>query len=542
MTGWSSGAGTAVVRLGDPGQGHHYADDGTHVSNEAIALPARTNGSTDVTPAPEPRPGRVRAWLGQATWFWPVVATAGLVLWPLGGPVLWQDELVTLDVARRSLSQILGLVQQVDVVHAAYYLFLHFWVQVFGESAVALRLPSALAMAAAAGCVALIGRRLYGHTIGLISGLAFALVPAVTRFGQEARPYAFVVLAAALATLGLLRAVERPSVLRWAAYGASVAACLVLNAVSGTIIAGHAVALAVLLWRRWAWRPIVGFAGAIILAGAVAFPVLRLATAQALRQVVWVPRIPLLETWQGTVASVELAYAMLALAVAAWVRPRREHAIVTAVAVVPLAVIWAYSQHQFINYFFARYLLFTLPAAALLVGPGLAAFRWRWAPVAGLVALALLGLPDHVAMRSHLSHGWYTYPQARPPETDLDYPAAARIIAERYQPGDGIVYQRDGFWWRMVDVGVEHYLPESIQPRDVFLRTTAADNLELMAVECAAECLGGETRLWVVVSGHTDDVTSGFAPIRAEALRSTYVQTWLAHPPGLTVGLLERRV
>jgi Predicted membrane protein len=520
------------------------------VSNEAIALPARTNGSTDVTsePGPESRSSRVRAWLGEATWFWPVMATAGLVLWPLGGPVLWQDELVTLDVARRSLDQIFGLVQQVDVVHAAYYLVMHFWVMVWGESAFALRLPSALAMAGAAACVALVGRRLYGPRIGLVSGLVFALVPAVTRFGQEARPYAFVVLAAALSTLLLLRAVERPTVLRWAAYAVSVAACLVLNAVAGTIVAGHGVALLVLRSRRGAARPVaglvapvVGFVAAVVVAAAVAFPVLRLAMAQAERQITWVPRIPTVETWQGTVASVEVGYAMLALAVAAWVRPRRGHAVITAVVAVPMLAVWAYSQFQTINYFYPRYLLFTLPAVAVLVGAGLAAFRWRWAPVAGLLTIALLGLPDHVAVRSHLSHGWYTYPQARPPLTDLDYPAAARIIAEGYRPGDGVVYQRDGFWWRMIDVGVEHYLPDSVQLRDVFLQTTAADSYELMARECAAECLGAEPRLWVVVAGHTDDVTTEFAPVRTEALRSAYVQTWLAHPSGLTVGLLERR-
>jgi mannosyltransferase len=512
------------------------------VSDEAIALQARTNSSTDVTsePVPEPLAGRVRTWLGQATWFWPAVVTGAVVLWPLGGPVLWQDELVTLNVAHRSVGQILGLVQQVDAVHATYYLFMHVWVLVFGDSAFALRLPSALAMAAAAGCVAAVGRRLYSPRIGVVAGLVFALVPAVTRFGQEARSYGFVVLAAALATLLLLRAVDRPSVLRWGAYGVTVAACLVFNAVSATIVTGHLVALVLLLWGRWSWRPIAGFVAAVGLGGVMAYPVLHLAREQAERQIAWVPRMPPLETWQGTVASVEIAYALLAVALAAWVRPRRATAVVTVIVAVPLLVVWLYSQQDTVNYFFAKYLLFVLPGSALLAAAGLAAFRWRWAPVVGLLTLALLGLPDHVAMRAHLSHSWYTYPLARPPLTAYDYPAAARIIAEGYRPGDGIVYQRHHAWWRMVDVGVAHYLPDSVQARDVFLLTTAADNGELWAAECAAECLGDEPRLWVVVSGHTEDVLTGLTAEQAEALRLTYVQTWLAHPEGLTVGLLER--
>ncbi|MBX6750770.1 MAG: glycosyltransferase family 39 protein [Micromonosporaceae bacterium] len=513
------------------------------MSNEALALQARTKSNTEVTSEPVPGrlSGRVRAWLGQATWFWPVVTTTGLVLYPLGGPVLWQDELVTLDVARRSVDQILGLVPQVDAVHATYYLFMHFWVQVFGESAFALRLPSALAMGGAAGCVALIGRRLYRPATGVVSGLVFALTPAVTRFGQEARSYGFVVLAAALATLLLLRAVERPSVLRWAGYAASVAACVVFNAVSGAIVVGHLVGLVVLLWRRWAWRPVVGFVAAVGLAGAAAYPVVRLAMKQALRQVHWVPRFSLLETWQSTVASVEFGYAMLALALVAWLaRPPRATAFLTVAVAMPLLAISIYSLGE-VNYFFSKYLLFVLPASAVLVGAGLAAVRWRWAPVVGLVALALLGLPDHVVMRSHLSHSWYTYPLSRPMNTGLDYETAAKIIVERYQPGDGAVYQRGSAWWYMIDVGVKHYLPESVRPRDVFLLTTAGENHELWPVECATECLGGEPRLWVVVAGQTDDVISQLQASQAEALRSTYVQTWVTHSSGLTVGLLERR-
>src|SRR5690606_32556281 len=126
----------------------------------------------------------------------------------------------------------------------------------------------------------------------------------------------------------------------------------------------------------------------------------------------------------------------------AWVlRPRRATLFLTVVVALPLLAVWIYSLGE-INYFFSKYLLFVLPASAVLVGAGLAAVPWRWAPVVGLVALGLLGLPDHVVMRSHLSHSWYTYPLSRPLMFDLDYPAAARIIAERYQPGDGAVYQR----------------------------------------------------------------------------------------------------
>ena len=61
-------------------------------------------------------------------------------------------------------------------------LLLHVWMAAFGDSADAMRAPSVLAMAGAAACVALIGRRLAGNRAGLLAGLVFALVPSVTRF------------------------------------------------------------------------------------------------------------------------------------------------------------------------------------------------------------------------------------------------------------------------------------------------------------------------------------------------------------------------
>ena len=512
------------------------------MSHDAIAEQAGASGAADVTgepAAPQSPALRIRTWLSGAIWFWPTVVTAVLVLWRLGGPVLWQDELVTLDVARRPLGQIVGLVQQVDAVHGAYYFFMHFWILIFGEAASALRLPSALAMAGAAGCVALIGRRLYSPRAGLAAGLAFAMFPAVSRFGQEARSYALVVLAAALATLMLLRAVERPTVARWSGYGVSLAVCLTLNAVAGAIIVGHLAGLLVLLGLR-AWRPVISFGASIVLAGAIAFPVLNLGMGQAGRQVMWIPHGALFEAWQTALASVEVGYAVVVLALVAWLRPSRATAFATVGVVLPLLVIWLYSLGD-INYFFSKYLLFTLPLAAVLVGAGLTAIRWRPAPVVGLVTLALLGLPDHAAVRSDVSHSWYTYPLARPNTTDLDYRAAAELVADGYQPGDGIVYQRGGNWWRLIDVGVRHYLPDSVQPRDIFLQVTAADDHELRAVECGAECLGDEERLWVVVAGRQENVLDQLEPSQALPLQAAYTQTQLTPLPGLTVGLLERR-
>src|SRR5581483_7192807 len=94
----------------------------------------------------------------------------------------------------------------------------------------------------------LVGRRLAGARAGLTAGLVFAVVPSVSRFAQEIRFYALAVLVATLATLLLLRALERPSWPRLAAYAACLALLGCVELVALSVVAGH-IAGAVL--RTW---------------------------------------------------------------------------------------------------------------------------------------------------------------------------------------------------------------------------------------------------------------------------------------------------
>ena len=48
-------------------------------------------------------------------------------LWGLDRGSMWQDEAATYEVARRSVGQILAMLDNVDVVHGLYYLVMHVW-------------------------------------------------------------------------------------------------------------------------------------------------------------------------------------------------------------------------------------------------------------------------------------------------------------------------------------------------------------------------------------------------------------------------------
>ena len=72
-----------------------------------------------------------------------------------------------------------------------------------------------------------------------------------------------------------------------------------------------------------------------------------------------------------------------------------------------------------------RYIVFCIPAAALLIGPALAALG-RYAGPAALIALLVIGLPTQTFERSAVGHG-------------LNIRLADRIVARHHRPGDALL-------------------------------------------------------------------------------------------------------
>ncbi|WMX46573.1 glycosyltransferase family 39 protein [Streptomyces roseicoloratus] len=562
--------------------------------------------------------------LPAGTWLWPGLLAFVLGLYGAGGPQLWEDELNSWDMATRSTGRLLETLQNVDAVLAAYYLLLHTWTALFGDSDLALRLPSVLAAAGAAVCTALIGARLAGPRAGRVAGLLFALTPVVSRYAQEARPYALVVLAVALATLLLLRALDRPDGKgRWAAYALALSAVGLLHLVALTALAGHVVAAAVAAKGIKGIKgvkgvkgvkgcPVLLYFGAAVLTGtAAAAPVLALGRSQAGRQISWIPSPDLwglAAFWPQLFGSALTGGAVMALAALAWTgrqgrasrtagagagagvgadadggdarsdsdsdsgsgpgsgfrsgsgpgsgpgpgsglwsgfgsgfgsspsagagADRAWLSAMTASAVAPPLILWAVS-HGDVSYFYFRYLLFTLPAWAVLAGAALRTVRPRAVLAVLLAGLALLTLPEQRALREPYAHFWH----------GVDYRGAAAAIEKYHRPGDAVVYDRGDDYWRLLDAGVRHYLPDGLRPRDVFLARSAADRADLWASECPvpARCLRDEPRIWLVVPAGEADPLQALPPAQARALRAHYTATGTERLTGVTVALLVRK-
>ena len=188
-----------------------------------------------------------------------VLATlvSGAFLWV---PSVWYDEAATVVSATRTWGQLWAMIHTVDLVHAAYYAFMHLWFDVFPYSPTSLRVPSALATGVAAGLTVSLTRILVDRRTAVVAGLLFVLLPRVTWRGGEGRSYALSALFAVALTLVLVVAARRTAedghartrrsiTLWWVGYAVlAVVACAFFLYIA-LLVVGHALTMLVRVLR-----------------------------------------------------------------------------------------------------------------------------------------------------------------------------------------------------------------------------------------------------------------------------------------------------
>ncbi|MFE9692475.1 glycosyltransferase family 39 protein [Micromonospora sp. NPDC005806] len=465
--------------------------------------------------APHTSRWRVAAWLVPAL----LMGVLGAVR--AGTPGLRMEELATWRSATSSWRDSWSALYGGDGTTTPYHLLMRGWAEVFGASDLALRVPSILALVAAAALLGATAARMFAPVTGVLAGVILALLPASTRYAQEAQPYALTLLAAVLATWLLLSAVDRPRLWRFAAYGGAVA----------VLGLGHVLALLLLLghgWAVFAFRR--GVAGRWLVAASVgALP------AAAL---VWLavrdggrifpmsrPSLTALAATPKELFGVA-ALAALLLGLALLSLPLRYSAAVfTAWAAVPPLVLLLVAQVTPI--WSPQCLLFTLPAWATLGAAALSRVRARWS--VGMVAvIALIGAPVQVAARAPDGHA-------------QDPRRLAKIIDGRLQPGDGVIYgSGDAGNGSDIRNVVAHYLRADRRPADVLPLPAPVVKGGRPTAGCAdvAGCLRGVRRLWVIRVGERTDPVPPIGGGAEALLRSRYHVAQVWRPTGFTLALL----
>jgi mannosyltransferase len=441
----------------------------------------------------------------------PPVVTFVIMLWGITGASYWRDEAATLSAAQRPFGNLLRTLGNIDAVHGLYYMIVWVAVRLGGTGELVTRLPSALAMAGAAAAVAALGRRLVSPRAGLAAGLVFAVLPEVSFYGQDARPYAMVVALAALASYLLVRAMQeagRGAMPRWlAGYAVCVAALGIMDIFGLLLIVAHAVTVALRCLRaggqqaadgRRAARSLgLGWLAAAVAGTALASPVLALGFVQRGAES-WLtpPRFSAVTGLHNLVGPAIMAdVVILAIAAgivvsalagrerlrASW--PGSVPALCLPWLILPPAILLTGS--LITPLYTMRYVVLCIPAIALLAGTALASLGWV-AGTAALAVIALLGTASQVAVRRADGHG-------------DNVRQADRIVARNMRPGDAVLEFKAENFAQAYPYGIAKLDPVAQARTPVQSATLVGTFLPDPVVR---QRLTRVSRVWVVEYGH----------------------------------------
>lgn len=362
---------------------------------------------------------------------------------------LWLDEALSVNIARLPVSDLLDALRH-DGHPPLYYLLLHFWMEVFGESDVAVRALSGIISVATLPLAWIAGRRLAGTNGGRWAVVALALSPFAVRYGTEARMYSMVMLLVLAGYLVLTDALERPTWARLVGLAVLSGLLLLSHYWAFYLVAAVGGILVLRAWRRPADRAATVRVAIAVAAGGLLFlPWLGGFLYQSAHTgTPWgrpfrptaILQTTLIEMGGGSVTEaslyggVLLVLALLALLAVRTAGPvvdldmrtaptvRWELAVVIAVLAVGAVVGYATDAT-----FQGRYSATVVPLVLLAVAVGLTRLQGVPALVAGgsFVALSLFGVV------------WVNYYQ-RTQAADV-----AAAVRDRAEPGDVVVYCPD---------------------------------------------------------------------------------------------------
>jgi mannosyltransferase len=366
------------------------------------------------------------------------VLAAAISLAGAARPSFWYDEAATISASySRSLGQLWQMLGNVDAVHGLYYLFMHGWFQVFPPTEFWSRVPSGLAVGAAAAGVVVLSGQFSSRTVAVAAGVLCGILPRTTWAGVEARPYALSMMAAVWITVLLVVAARRDGAWSWLSYGIALAISIVLDAYIVLLVLAHLIFIAAFVRTR---KVMLRFAITSAFAGCALAPFLAAVAGQS-HQIKWVPTIGhrtiedvvVQQYFERSPPFAVLTALVVAAAIVLWLSrsarlaPGDRQLLTIAVAwlVIPTALIVLFSALAHPIYT-PRYLAFTAPAMALILGVCAAAVTakpWAAAALVGLFAIA--ATPNYIRAQ-HNPYAKY----------GMDYSQVADLITAKAAPGD----------------------------------------------------------------------------------------------------------
>lgn len=395
--------------------------------------------------APVRRPGRLLD-------PWAIAAFAAVVSagWACR-PSLWFDEGATISAsASRTLAELWRLLSHIDAVHGLYYLVMHGWFALFPPTEFFSRVPSALAVGAAAAGVTVFARQFTTRPAALCAGVVFAILPRTTWAGIEARPYAFAAAAAVWLTVLLVAAARRNTPRLWIGYALALMLSILLNLNMVLVVPVYAVMVPLLAPDKARKSPVIWWAASSAVAVAAMTPFILFAHGQVW-QVNWIYPVSwhyafdiiLRQYFDHSVSFAILSAVLIVAAVVARIAgvdgpggDMRGLLIACAAwVVIPTALVVIYSAVNEPIYY-PRYLIFTAPAMAVILAVCIVTIARKPWPITGVLLVCVLAAtPNYLFIQRwpYAKEGW-------------DYSQVADLISSHAAPGDCLMVDNTVPW------------------------------------------------------------------------------------------------
>jgi mannosyltransferase len=444
------------------------------------------------------------------------LALAGALLSFAGSwiPSFWGDEAATVVSAERPLSALWRELGTVDAVHGTYYLFMHFWIRLFGASELSVRLPSAIAVGIAVAGTVVLANLLLSRSVAVIAGIVMAVLPRVTYMGEEGRSYAMTAALGVWLSILLVMLLRRRStrLLPWLGYALGLALSIYLFLYLVLLAGVHLLVVLStrsnrMLLRRW----LLVAAGALVLAIPVLFYGLseRHQIAFLAHRGYATATDVLVTQWFDQLWLAVPAWALILVGAVVIVRRRREHAtLLIGWLVLPTAALLI-GNAMVAPMYNLRYLSFCTPAVAIVLAAGIGAIGRNWIRVAVVALVVGLAVPSYLSERTPYAKDRATN-YAGHPGSDLRQ--AAQTVAAHAHPGDAVVFDQTVRPSRRPRLALRLYPQDFTGLKDVGLVTPYWDTSGLwdrVAPPTAAELAGIKT-VWALELPHAEtpaDVT-----------------------------------
>ncbi|MFW0795297.1 glycosyltransferase family 39 protein [Gordonia sp. CPCC 205515] len=339
---------------------------------------------------------------------WALVLSTALI-WV---PGYWNDEAATISMTTRPWSKFVSTLSNVDIVHAAYYVIIRPWVEVFGTSTLSMRLPSAVAVATTSLALIKIGVIAFDRRVGYGAAVLYPAIPVSVWMAGEARSPA---LSALLVALQILLAIMvcrgMLHIVGWIALGLTTALC-------GCVFFFASLSTPALLIFARTRRDVIRMAAALAAGTIPVVPIVFRGAGQK-SQVSWISEISpgatarsMFESQYFMMSTVAAAmiWAIAIFGVVMMLRTghRRATLAVLAVIALPNAAFILAALAGSMSFYMPRYLAFTTPAVAMLLGMGATRFSRRMWNVAAVLMLAGLLAFSQLAQRrdENSKSGW----------------------------------------------------------------------------------------------------------------------------------------